>query len=133
MIAYKQPVTVPEIQEIRGVQASGVIKTLLDKKLVAAGGRKEVLGRPILYKTTKEFPDSLRPERYRRASEHGRIRGTHPEPGLFRRVHSETNSPSKKSNEAYTPHAGTTSEDPCPCRHRIAPQGRGDDSQAASV
>jgi segregation and condensation protein B len=55
VIAYKQPVTVPEIQEIRGVQASGVIKTLLDKKLIAAGGRKEVLGRPILYKTTKEF------------------------------------------------------------------------------
>jgi segregation and condensation protein B len=55
VIAYKQPVTVPEIQEIRGVQASGVIKTLLDKKLVSAAGRKEVLGRPILYKTTKDF------------------------------------------------------------------------------
>lgn len=55
VIAYKQPVTVPEIQEIRGVQASGVIKTLLDKKLVATAGRKEVLGRPILYKTTREF------------------------------------------------------------------------------
>jgi len=55
VIAYKQPVTVPEIQEIRGVQASGVIKTLLDKKLIATAGRKEVLGRPILYKTTREF------------------------------------------------------------------------------
>src|SRR5262245_37705254 len=55
VIAYKQPATVPEIQEIRGVQASGVIKTLLDKKLIATAGRKEVLGRPILYKTTKEF------------------------------------------------------------------------------
>jgi segregation and condensation protein B len=55
VIAYKQPVTVPEIQEIRGVQATGVIKTLLDKKLIATAGRKEVLGRPILYKTTKEF------------------------------------------------------------------------------
>jgi segregation and condensation protein B len=55
VIAYKQPVTVPEIQEIRGVQATGVIKTLLDKKLVTTAGRKEVLGRPILYKTTKEF------------------------------------------------------------------------------
>jgi len=55
VIAYKQPVTVPEIQEIRGVQASGVIKTLLDKKLIATSGRKEVLGKPILYKTTKEF------------------------------------------------------------------------------
>jgi segregation and condensation protein B len=55
VIAYKQPVTFPEIQEIRGVQGSGVIKTLLDKKLVVAAGRKEVLGRPILYKTSKEF------------------------------------------------------------------------------
>jgi segregation and condensation protein B len=55
VIAYKQPVTVPEIQEIRGVHAAGVIKTLLDKKFVATAGRKEVLGRPILYKTTREF------------------------------------------------------------------------------
>jgi len=55
VIAYKQPVTVPEIQEIRGVHASGVIKTLLDKKFITAAGRKEVIGRPILYKTTREF------------------------------------------------------------------------------
>jgi segregation and condensation protein B len=55
VIAYRQPVTVPEIQEIRGVHASGVIKTLLDKKFIATAGRKDVLGRPILYKTTKEF------------------------------------------------------------------------------
>ena len=55
VIAYRQPMTVPEIQEIRGVQASGVIKTLLDRKLVTAAGRKEVIGRPILYKTTRDF------------------------------------------------------------------------------
>src|ERR1041384_5193621 len=55
VIAYKQPVTVPEIQEIRGVHATSVIKTLLDKELITTAGRKEVLGRPILYKTTKEF------------------------------------------------------------------------------
>ena len=55
VIAYKQPVTIPEIQEIRGVQAAGVIKTLLDKKFITAAGRKEVLGRPILYKTTRDF------------------------------------------------------------------------------
>jgi segregation and condensation protein B len=55
VIAYKQPVTVPEIQEIRGVHASSVIKTLLDKAFVTTAGRKEVLGRPILYKTTREF------------------------------------------------------------------------------
>jgi segregation and condensation protein B len=55
VIAYKQPVTVPEISEIRGVDSSGVIATLLDRKLITTGGRKPVIGRPILYKTTKEF------------------------------------------------------------------------------
>jgi segregation and condensation protein B len=54
-IAYKQPVTAPEIMEIRGVQGAGVLKTLLDRKLIQACGRKNVIGRPILYKTTKEF------------------------------------------------------------------------------
>jgi segregation and condensation protein B len=55
VIAYKQPVTVPEISEIRGVDAGGVIATLLDRKLITTAGRKEVIGHPILYKTTKEF------------------------------------------------------------------------------
>jgi segregation and condensation protein B len=55
VIAYKQPMTVPEISEIRGVDSSGVIATLLDRKLIATSGRKDVVGRPILYKTTKEF------------------------------------------------------------------------------
>jgi segregation and condensation protein B len=55
VIAYKQPVTIPEIQDIRGVQATSVIKTLLDKRIIATAGRKEVLGRPILYKTTRDF------------------------------------------------------------------------------
>jgi segregation and condensation protein B len=55
VIAYKQPVTVPEINDIRGVDSSGVIATLLDRKLVTTAGRKAVIGRPILYKTTKEF------------------------------------------------------------------------------
>jgi segregation and condensation protein B len=55
VIAYKQPVTVPEISEIRGVDSSGVIGTLLDRKLITTSGRKDVIGRPILYKTTKEF------------------------------------------------------------------------------
>src|SRR5580704_748892 len=52
VIAYKQPVTVPEISEIRGVDSSGVIATLLDRKLITTAGRKAVIGRPILYKTT---------------------------------------------------------------------------------
>src|ERR1051326_8196500 len=55
VIAYKQPVTAPEILEIRGVQGAGVLKTLLDRKLIATAGRKNVIGKPILYKTTKEF------------------------------------------------------------------------------
>ncbi|MFY9725364.1 MAG: SMC-Scp complex subunit ScpB, partial [Bryobacteraceae bacterium] len=55
VIAYKQPATAPEIMEIRGVQGAGVLKTLLDRKLIAAAGRKNVIGKPILYKTTKEF------------------------------------------------------------------------------
>ncbi len=55
VIAYKQPVTAPEISDIRGVNASGVISTLLDKKLITTAGRKEVMGRPILYKSSKEF------------------------------------------------------------------------------
>ncbi len=55
VVAYKQPITAPEILEIRGVQGAGVLKTLLDRKLVAAAGRKDVLGKPILYKTTREF------------------------------------------------------------------------------
>lgn len=55
VIAYKQPVTAPEISEIRGVNTSGVLSTLLDKHLITTAGRKEVIGRPILYKTSKEF------------------------------------------------------------------------------
>jgi segregation and condensation protein B len=55
VIAYKQPITVPEILEIRGVQSSSAIKTLLEKRLIVAKGRKEVVGRPMLYGTSKEF------------------------------------------------------------------------------
>lgn len=54
-IAYRQPITIPEIQQIRGVHAVAVIKTLLDRKLITTAGRKNVIGRPVLYKTTKEF------------------------------------------------------------------------------
>lgn len=55
IIAYKQPVTAPEVNEIRGVESSGVFGSLLSRKLIATAGRKQVIGRPILYKTTKEF------------------------------------------------------------------------------
>ncbi len=55
VISYRQPVTGPEIQEIRGVNVSGVIKTLLEKRLIVTAGRKAVVGKPILYRTSKEF------------------------------------------------------------------------------
>ncbi len=55
VIAYKQPITAPEVNEIRGVDSSGVFGSLLARKLIATAGRKQVIGRPILYKTTKEF------------------------------------------------------------------------------
>ncbi|HWR50304.1 MAG TPA: SMC-Scp complex subunit ScpB [Bryobacteraceae bacterium] len=54
-IAYKQPITAPEIMEIRGVQGAGVLKTLLDRKLIQTAGRKNVVGKPILYRTSREF------------------------------------------------------------------------------
>ncbi|MBI3208827.1 MAG: SMC-Scp complex subunit ScpB [Candidatus Solibacter usitatus] len=55
VIAYKQPITTPEIMEVRGVQGAGVVKTLLDRKLIVPAGRKQVVGKPILYRTTREF------------------------------------------------------------------------------
>ena len=55
VIAYRQPVTLPEIDEIRGVDCGGVIHTLLEKKLVVTAGRKNVVGRPILYRTSRDF------------------------------------------------------------------------------
>jgi segregation and condensation protein B len=55
VVAYKQPITVPEILDIRGVQSPSSIKTLLDKKLIVAKGRKEAIGRPMMYGTSKEF------------------------------------------------------------------------------
>ena len=55
VIAYKQPVTAPEVNDIRGVESGGVLGSLLSRKLITTAGRKQVIGRPILYKTTKEF------------------------------------------------------------------------------
>lgn len=55
VIAYKQPATLPEINEVRGVNCGGVIKTLLERRLITTAGRKEAVGRPILYRTSKDF------------------------------------------------------------------------------
>ena len=54
-IAYKQPLTRTEVEEIRGVDSSGVMRTLLEKKVISPGGRKKVPGRPIMYRTTRKF------------------------------------------------------------------------------
>jgi segregation and condensation protein B len=55
IVAYRQPVTGPEIQEMRGVNSSGVLKTLLDRRLIRISGRKQVVGKPFIYRTTREF------------------------------------------------------------------------------
>src|ERR1700674_6031999 len=55
VIAYKQPVTQPELQEIRGVNCAGVLQTLLERRLITTAGRKHVVGRPLLYRTSKDF------------------------------------------------------------------------------
>ena len=55
IVAYRQPITVPEINDIRGVNSSGVIRTLLDRKMIKIAGRKNVVGSPFLYRTTREF------------------------------------------------------------------------------
>ncbi len=55
IIAYRQPITGPEIQELRGVQPAGVLKTLLDRRLIKISGRRQVVGKPFVYRTTREF------------------------------------------------------------------------------
>lgn len=55
VIAYKQPVTIPEMQAVRGVNVTGVVHTLLSRRLISTAGRKKVIGRPMMYKTTREF------------------------------------------------------------------------------
>src|SRR6185369_2935368 len=57
VVAYKQPITVPEITDVRGVNAAGVIGTLIERRLIRIVGRKQVVGRPFLYGTTREFLD----------------------------------------------------------------------------
>ena len=71
IIAYRQPITLPEIQEIRGVNCASVLKTLFEKKLVTTAGKKAVVGTPFLYRTTPDFLDALRLERARRAAASG--------------------------------------------------------------
>ena len=73
VIAYKQPVTAPEVNEIRGVDSSGVFGSLLARKLIVTAGRKPVIGRPILYKTTPRVPAALWIERRLRAAVDGRV------------------------------------------------------------
>src|SRR6202166_2681277 len=88
VIAYKQPVTTPEIMDIRGVQGASVLQTLLDRKLIAEAGRKNVVGKPILYKTTKEIlvqvglKDLSELPTLKEFEELGRLSVSEPEPDL---------------------------------------------------
>jgi len=74
VIAYKQPVTAPEVNEIRGVDSSAVFGSLLARKLIVTAGRKPVIGRPILYKNHARVPAALWTERCLRAAVDGRVR-----------------------------------------------------------
>ena len=73
VVAYKQPVTAPEISEIRGVDSGGVLGSLMARKLITTAGRKQVIGRPILYKTTKDFLLRFGLKDINRASQHRRV------------------------------------------------------------
>ena len=73
VVAYKQPVTAPEISEIRGVDSGGVLGSLMARKLITTAGRKQVIGRPILYKTTQGVSAEVRAEGRRRAAQHRRV------------------------------------------------------------
>jgi segregation and condensation protein B len=120
VIAYKQPVTVPEINDIRGVDCSGVIATLLDRKLVTTSGRKAVIGRPILYKTTKEFLLRFG------LSDVGEL----PSMEEFEKLVAESFQgdllPAQEMTESETPLADTTAED-----HTLAAVQHGENDPAA--
>ena len=73
VVAYKQPVTAPEISEIRGVDSGGVLGSLMARKLITTAGRKQVIGRPILYKTTKDFLLRFGLKDINRAPQHRRV------------------------------------------------------------
>ena len=109
VIAYKQPVTAPEIMEIRGVQGAGVLKTLLDRKLIAESGRKNVVGKPILYKTTKEFlvqfglKDLGELPTLKEFEELGRLEIVEPESGQENLPLAESAGASASSTEAESP------------------------------
>ena len=153
VIAYKQPVTAPEIMEIRGVQGGGVLKTLLDRKLIAVAGRKNVIGKPILYKTTKEFliqfglkdlselpslkefeeirrmafADSEAPPAPRIPAE---LPPESPRSGSSRGADARGTPSNRAAEPAPQPRKTsarrTSAEDPLPGRRRLAPPGRED-------
>ena len=75
IVAYRQPVTGPEIQDLRGVNSSGVLKTLLDRRLIRIAGRKQVVGKPFIYRTTREFLMHFGLEKSGRSASPGRVRG----------------------------------------------------------
>src|SRR5580704_10752308 len=120
VIAYKQPVTVPEINDIRGVDCSGVIATLLDRKLVTTAGRKAVIGRPILYKTTKEFLLRFG------LSDVGELPSMEEFEKLVAESFQNDLLPTQEMTESETPLADTTAED-----HTLAAVQHGENDPAA--
>ncbi len=132
VIAYKQPVTAPEIMEVRGVQGAGVLKTLLDRRLIAAAGRKNVIGKPILYKTTKEFliqfglkdiaelPSLKEFEEIRRMAFGERRCGPRAETTPEARAETRRRQPKNRSSNARR----AAAKDPFAKRRRVAPPCR---------
>lgn len=122
VIAYKQPITLPEILEIRGVQGGGVLKTLIDRKLVTTAGRKQVIGRPMLYKTTKDFltqfglkdvgelPSLKEFEEIRRQSMADEEFANEPAPAPIPRANAESESGEPGGAESPTAESGSPSE-----------------------
>ncbi len=114
-IAYKQPITAPEIMEIRGVQGAGVLKTLLDRKLIQTAGRKSVVGKPILYRTTKEFlvqfglKDLSELPTLKEFEELRRLAASEPETSIEERPEAAAETP--QAEAATEPAAGTAATD----------------------
>ena len=161
IIAYRQPMTGPEIQELRGVSAAGVVKTLLERRLVRIVGRKEVVGKPFLYGTTREFLvhfglnslkdlppleefeetfGSRRRQRRGGPRRDGRAAAAARRGRAGRGEDREETDPARggrlgraagSPDEPETHERGATAEDPGARRHRLPPQGRGDDRGGA--
>jgi segregation and condensation protein B len=119
VVAYKQPVTAPEVSEIRGVDSGGVLGSLMTRKLVATAGRKQVIGRPILYKTTRDFLLRFG------------LKDINELPSIeeFEKMAGEL---AEQEEIPMEHHAPETSNDLEPEKHRTEPQADGDSGESAA-